>query len=175
MRRFLPQGLTRAGARIWESLRSRTIQVPVSEETLAPLVADVADPTVRDLRLRIREGARLELSGLKKKGLWIPFSATFAASAPPAGETGQALDLHLEGAEPFFARRLMLQALAAMDELEVDGERVRVRLDHLVARQDWARAVPQGLRDRIRVAGVATDQQRRLVLTFGWEGEPQAE
>ena len=169
MRRFLPQGLSEAGQRVWESLRNRTIQVPVSEQTLAPLVADIADPSVRDLRLTIQDGARLELSGLKKKGLWVPFSATFVATPPPA-EAGQAVDLHLEHAEPFFARGLMLRTLADLDELEVHGERVRVRLDHLVARQDWARAIPEGIRSRIRVAGVATDGQGRLLVTFGWDG-----
>lgn len=170
MHRFLPQGLTEAGQRVWESLRSRTIQVPVSEQTLAPLVANIADPTVRDLRLAIQDGARLELSGLKKKGLWIPFSAIFAVTPPPTGEAGQAVDLHLEHAEPFFARGLLLRALADMDELEVHGERARVCLDHLVARQDWARAIPQGIRNRIRVVGVANDDQGRLLVTFGWDG-----
>lgn len=169
MHRFLPQGLTRAGQHILDSLSNRTIQVPISEDTLGPLVSDVDDPTVRDLRIRIRAGARLELSGLKKKGLWVPFSASFRAAPPEPGEPGQALDLYLETAEPFFARGLLLKALAAMDELEVDGERVRVRLDHLVARQDWARAIPEGIRSRIRVTDVGVDEQQRLLLTFGWD------
>lgn len=175
MRRFLPTGLTRAGQRVWESLRTRTIQVPVSEETLAPLTSNLDDPTLRDVRLRIRPGARLEVSGMKKMGVWVPFTATFAATPPPPEAGGQAVDLYLESAEPFFARRLMLRALADMPDLEVSGERVRVHLENLVERQDWARAIPRTVRERVRVAGVDTDQQQRLLVTFGWEGTPQAE
>jgi hypothetical protein len=172
MRRFLPQGLQGAGERLLEGLRSRSIQVPVAEGTLADQVARVEDATVRNLRLSIREGPRLELSGEKKKGIWIPFSATFAPHPPPSEETGQAVDLHLEHAEPFFARQLLLRALTEVSDLEVspEQERVRVRLDQLVARQDWARAVPEAVRRRIRVTGVDSDSQGRLLITFSWAG-----
>jgi len=135
-------------------------QVPIPQSLLDRLVAKVDDPSVRDLRLEAHEGDRIVLSGLKKKGLWVSFSATFALSAPDPEEPPQSLALTLEQAEPFFARNAVLSALAHIDGVGVSGERVLVDLGDFIARHDWGSKVPAGVRNRLRVTGAHSDGGR---------------
>ena len=111
-------------------------QLPIPQSLLDRLVSKVDDPSVRDLQLQARDGDRIVLSGLKKKGVWVSFSATFTLSAPAAEEPPQSLALILEQAEPFFARGAVLAALANVDGVGVAQERVLVDLGEPIARHE---------------------------------------
>ncbi|MFA9461136.1 hypothetical protein [Thiohalorhabdus methylotrophus] len=130
------------------------------------LMRRVDDPSVRDLQLKATPDNRLELSGKKKKGVWVGFQATFQMAPPHAQEHGQSLALTLEKADPFFARNALLDTLADVDGVQVQEERVLVDLGSLIEQNDWGRRVPKALRDRLRIADVST-QDGRINLRVG--------
>lgn len=169
MRRLLPEGLTEAGQRLAESLYKRQVRFPISEGALAATLEGIDDPTLRGMRLRLEEGGRMSVAGEKRKGVWIPFTVTFIAVPPPAHEVGQAVDLYLERVEPLLAHPFILRALDRLEEMEVRGNRARVRIDRWVGQQEWARLIPEALRSRVRVVDVTTDAERRLLVTLGWD------
>jgi hypothetical protein len=141
-------------------------QVPISQSLLDRLVAKVDDPSVRDLKLHAREDNRLVLSGLKRKGIWVSFSATFVLAAPADDEPPQSLALTLEEAEPFFARGAVLAALGDIDGVAVSGERVLVDLGEFIANNDWGSKIPEKLRARLRIRE-ATSEDGRIQLRVG--------
>ena len=122
-RQLIQKGLMKASQ--WAVKAAKDgIQVPISQSMLDNLVAKADDPSIRDLALRPSEGNRLQLSGLKKKGVWVEFTADFRLAAPTAEDPHRSLVLGLERAEPFFARNAVLGALADMDGVSVDGDAV---------------------------------------------------
>ncbi|HKJ72110.1 MAG TPA: hypothetical protein VKA55_10195 [Gammaproteobacteria bacterium] len=141
-------------------------RIPIPQSVLDRLVRRVDDPSVRDLQLQAREGDRVVLSGLKKKGLWVSFSATFALAAPGEDEPPQSLALSLEQAEPFFARSAVLAALAGIDGVTVADERVLVDLGDLIAQNEWASKIPESVRGRVRITQ-AHSEEGRIQLRVG--------
>lgn len=135
-------------------------QVPIPQSLLDRLVRRVADDSVRDLKLQAQDGDRLQLSGLKKKGVWVSFSATFDLAAPEADDPPQSLVLRLQEAEPFFARSAVLTALGGLDGVRVDGERVLVDLGEHIRQHQWGGKVPAGIRERLRITEAHSDQGR---------------
>ncbi|ABM62946.1 hypothetical protein [Halorhodospira halophila] len=171
MERLLPEELIRTGSRIAERLRQRSVCVPIPERAMARTVTGANDPSLRHLTLRISEGGRIVVSGEKKKGVWIPFSVTFIAVAPPPGTAGPSVELHLERTSPFFAAPFVLRALGRMPEMEIIGNRARVRVDHWIDQQGWAESLPTGMFKRVRVTEVDTDPgNRQLLVTLGLAG-----
>ena len=141
-------------------------QIPIPQSVLDRLMRKVEDPSVRDLQLIARDHDRIVLSGLKKKGVWVSFSATFALAAPGEDEPAQSLALDLEGAEPFFARGAVLSALSQIDGVEVDGERVLVHLAEFIKQNEWGKKVPDGVRNRLRITE-AHSTDGRIQLRVG--------
>jgi hypothetical protein len=135
-------------------------QIPISQSVLDSLVGRVDDPSVRDLSLRAQTDNRVALSGLKKKGVWVEFSALFQLRPPGADDPGRSLVLDLEKAEPFFARNAVLTALDDIDGVAVTEERVLVDLDDMLDRNEWVRKIPKALRSRLRIADVGTEEGR---------------
>jgi len=158
-RQFLQKGLMKASQ--WAIKAAREgFQIPVSQSVLDSLVERVDDPSVRDLSLKAQGDNRVALSGLKKKGIWVEFSALFRLSPPGDGDPGRSLVLALEKAEPFFARNAVLGALDGIDGVTVSGERVLVDLDDMLDRNEWVRKIPRTLRSRLRIADIETEEGR---------------
>ena len=171
MERLSPKELLQAGSRLIERLRQRTICVPIPEQAMARTVANIRDPSLRRLALRIGEGGRITVSGEKRKGVWIPFSVTFITVAPPPSAPGPCVDLHLERTSPFLAGPFVLRALGRMDEMQIIGSLARVQVAQWIEQQAWSDPLPTGVLQRIRVTGVTTDAERRqLLVTLGLGG-----
>jgi hypothetical protein len=135
-------------------------QVAIPQSLLDRLVRRVDDPSVRDLKLQAQPGDRLQLSGLKKKGVWVSFSATFDLAAPEPDDPPQSLALRLQEAEPFFARGAVLTALGNLDGVQVDGERVFVDLGEYIRQHQWGGKIPAAVRDRLRITEAHSDDGR---------------
>jgi hypothetical protein len=135
-------------------------QVPIPQSLLDRLVRRVDDPSVRDLRLEAQPDDRVQLSGLKKKGVWVSFSATFGLAAPGPDDPPQSLALHLQAAEPFFARSAVLAALGNLDGVRVDGERVLVDLGEYIRQHQWGGKIPAAVRERLRITEAHSDDGR---------------
>ncbi|KPV40288.1 hypothetical protein AN478_09335 [Thiohalorhabdus denitrificans] len=164
-RRFLQKGLLMASK--WAVKAAREgFQVPIPQSVLDNLLRRMDDPSVRDLHLKPAADNRVELSGMKKVGVWVEFRAVFRLDPPAAEEPGQSLALALEKADPFFARNALLGALEEVDGVHVHEERVLVDLGNLIEQHQWGRKVPRGLRDRLRIADVST-QEGRINLRVG--------
>ena len=158
-RRLIQKGLLKASQ--WAIKAAREgFQVPIPQSMLDNLMRRVDDASVRDLQLKATPDDRLQLSGLKKKGVWVEFQATFRMAPPDPNEPGQSLALNLEKADPFFARGAILSALAGVDGVSVQEERVLVDLGNLIEQNDWGRRVPKALRDRLRIADISTQEGR---------------
>ncbi|MFB6261548.1 MAG: hypothetical protein ABEJ96_10255 [Thiohalorhabdaceae bacterium] len=142
------------------------LRIPVPQSVLNRLVRNVDDPSVRDLRLEAQEADRVVLSGLKKKGVWVGFSATFTLAAPGEEEPPQSLALTLETAEPFFARGALLAALADIDGVQVEGDRALVDLREVIRQHDWGSKIPEGVRNRLRIME-AHSSEGRIQLRVG--------
>ncbi len=158
--RIWRKGLVKASQWGWK-LAQEGFQVPVPQSLLDGLARKMAaDPSVRDLRLQVAPDQRLALSGLKKKGLWVTFRVTFVLEAPAADDPKRSLPLTIAEAEPFFARGLARSAMAEIDGVSVAGERIQIDLDGAIDRHEWARKIPQTLRDRLRITGAHTEGER---------------
>ncbi len=169
MERWLPDELATAGSQLMERLRQRSVRIPIPEGVVARTMTRVEDPSLRDLALALGPGGRLEVSGLKRKGIWIPFSVGFIAVPPEPGAPGPSVELYLERVSPFFAGPLVLRALDQMPEMEVLGSAIRIRIDRWLDRQEWASPLPRRVLERVQVVDVATDTTRRtLTVTLGW-------
>lgn len=142
------------------------LQIPIPQSVLNRLVRKVDDASVRDLRLEAREADRVVLSGLKKKGVWVDFSATFALEAPAEEEPAQSLVLKLESAEPFFARGALLAALADVDGIKVTGDRALVDLGEIIKHNEWGSKIPEAVRGRLRIME-AHSSEGRIQLRVG--------
>ena len=164
-RRIWQKGLVKASQWAVQAAREG-FQIPIPQGLLNKLVERVDDPSVRGLALAIRDGDRLELSGLKKKGVWVQFSAAFLLEAPGDGDPPQSLVLILEEAEPFFAKGALLTALGDLDGVSAAGDRVLVDVNDLIDRNEWGRKVPQALRSRLRITDIGT-QEGRINLRVG--------
>ncbi|GEM_PF-1825852 len=169
MERWLPEELATAGSRLMDKLRQRSVRIPIPERVVAQSMTRVEDSSLRDLDLALGPGGRLEVSGFKKKGVWVPFSVGFIAVPPAPGMPGPSVELYLEQVSPFFAGPLVLRALDRMPEMEVLGSAIRIRIDRWLDRQEWASPLPRGVLERVQVIDVATDTTRRtLTVTLGW-------
>ncbi|MFP4129215.1 MAG: hypothetical protein ACLFSJ_00575 [Halorhodospira sp.] len=169
--RWLPEELATAGSQLVERLRQRSVRIPIPERVVARSITRVGDPSLRDLALELGPGGRLRVSGLKRKGIWIPFSVGLIAVPPSPGAPGPSVDLYLERVSPFFAGPFVLRALGQMPEMEPLGSSIRIRLDRWIDRQEWASPLPRGVLERVQVVDVTTDTARRaLVVTLGWGG-----
>lgn len=158
--RIWRKGLVKASQWGWKLAREG-FQVPVPHSLLDGLARKMAaDPNVRDLCLQVTSDQRLILSGLKKKGLWVSFRVTFVLDAPAADDPKRSLPLTIAEAEPFFARGLARSSMAEIEGVSVAGERIRIDLDGVIDRHEWARKVPQTLRDRLRITGAHTEGGR---------------
>ncbi|MBK5936652.1 hypothetical protein [Halorhodospira halophila] len=164
MEHLHPEELIRTGSRIVERLRQRSVCVPIPERAMARTVTGVRDPSLRHLALRIREGGRIVVSGEKRKGVWIPFSVTFIAVAPPPGTAGPCVELHLERTTPFFAAPFVLKALGRMPEMEIIGARAHVHIHRWLDQQEWSGPLPTGVFNRVCVTEVRTDAAKRQLL-----------
>ncbi|MEF8793980.1 hypothetical protein [Thiohalorhabdus sp.] len=140
--------------------------IPVPQSVLIRIVRKVDDPSVRDLRLEARDEDRLVLSGLKKKGMWVDFSATFTLEPPGEDEPPQSLALNLETTEPFFARGPLLGALAGVDGIKVKGDRALVDLGEIIQQNQWGRKIPEAVRGRLRIME-AHSSEGRVQLRLG--------
>ncbi len=160
MRRHIWQkGLLKASQWAIQGAREG-LRIPIPQSLLDKLAARVDDPSVRDLHLAVKSGDRLEVSGLKKKGVWVQFSAVFALGPPTPDDPPQSLALTLERAEPFFARGAVLSALRDLDGVAVAGERVLVDLGDLIERNEWGSRIPRALRSRLRITDAGTREGR---------------
>ena len=162
-RNLLRLGAVKAGQ--WAQRAAREgFTVPVPQSILDRLAARVDDTSIRDLSLTPQPGNRLRLSGLKKKGVWVEFAAEFRIAHPDTDDPPQSLVLALEKAEPFFARKPLLDALEAIQGVHVRGERILVDLGGVIAASDWGGRIPAAVRNRLRIREVATTEDGRLRL-----------
>ncbi|SFD30854.1 hypothetical protein SAMN05660831_01373 [Thiohalospira halophila DSM 15071] len=162
--RLWQQGLLHASR--WAVKAAREgITVPIPRRILARLAERADDPSLADLRLAVRDGAILEVTGRKKAGVWVDFRARFRVEAPAAGDPPRALVLRPEEVQPFLAKGPMLAALGQQAGARRDGDRVRIDLDEVLQGHEWRKKVPDALRERLRIGGVeSADGQLKLRL-----------
>ncbi|MFP4607933.1 MAG: hypothetical protein ACLFP7_09905 [Thiohalospira sp.] len=167
--RLWQQGLLHASRWAVKAAR-KGVTVPVPRRVLARLAERAEDPSLANLRLDVRDGGILEVSGRKKAGIWVDFRARFRVEAPAAGDPPRAIILRPEEVQPFLARGPMLAALGQQAGARRDGDRVCIDLDEVLQGHEWGKKVPAALRERLRISGVETADGKlhlRLQLSAG--------
>ncbi|HKJ76758.1 MAG TPA: hypothetical protein VKA64_06100 [Gammaproteobacteria bacterium] len=143
------------------------ITIPIPQAVIDRLSAGLAQGAVQDLRIRPQADSHLVVTGRKKVGVWLEFSAVFRIEPPASDESPRSLVLVPERIQPLPARSPMLGAMAALNGVERDGDRLRLNLDRLMADHEWGRRVPAAVRERVRITGVSADAERiRIRLRF---------
>ena len=135
------------------------VTVPVPAAVLDRLGRRLDDATLDDLQLRPAAAAHLNVTGRKKAGVWLEFSARFRLEPPGPDDPPRSLVLVPETIQPFPVKAPMLAALAVLDGVDRQGERLRLNLDHLMETHQWGRKVPDALRNRLRIADVRSDDR----------------
>lgn len=151
----------------WWSYRAARegITLPVPGAVLERLCRRLAGDSLDDLRIRPGAPTHLSITGRRKAGIWIDFNARFRLEAPGPDDPPRGLVLVPEKIQPFPVKSPMLAALAALDGVDRQGERLRLNLDHFMEEHQWGRRIPAAVRDRVRIDAVQADERSiRLLL-----------
>ncbi|RRQ22040.1 hypothetical protein [Thiohalobacter thiocyanaticus] len=135
------------------------VNLPVPGAVLERLCRRLAGDSLEDLRIRPASPTHLSITGRRKAGIWIEFNARFRLEAPGPDDPPRGLVLVPEKIQPFPVKSPMLAALAALDGVDRQGERLRLNLDHFMEGHQWGRRIPAALRNRVRIADVRADER----------------
>lgn len=148
------------------------VNLPVPQSVLDRLTQGLTDETIDTLRLRPQSASHLSVTGRKRLGMWIEFSALFRLEPPGLGDPPRSLILVPEKIQPFPVRSPMLAAIANLEGVERNGDRLRINLDRFMDEHQWGRRLPAAVRNRVRIAGVYADAQRiRLNLRISYQSK----
>lgn len=167
MARLLTKGLMAASMLAYKAAREG-LTLPVPQSVFDRMARKRQDDTLDSLRIRPEGPSHLRVTGRKKAGVWVEFTALFRLEPPGAGDPARSLVLVPEQIKPFPAKSSMLGAIADLDGFERRGDRLRFDLDRFLGENEWGRRLPAGVRERVRVAGVTADDRNvRLQLRIG--------
>jgi hypothetical protein len=153
-------------ASMWAYKAARQgVTLPVPQAVFDRLARQRHDDTIDNLQIRPKAPSHLCVSGRKKAGVWIEFSALFRLEPPGPDDPARSLVLVPEKIRPFPAKSSMLGAIAGLDGFERSGDRLRFDLDRFLGGHEWGSRIPAGVRERVRVAEVTADD-RKLRLQF---------
>lgn len=171
MARLLTKGLMAAS--IWAYKAARHgMTLPVPQAVFDRLARQQDDDTIDKLQIHPKAPSHLCVSGRKKAGVWIEFSALFRLEPPGTDDPARSLVLVPEKIRPFPAKSSMLGAIARLDGFERHGDRLLFDLDRFLRGHEWGSRIPAGVRERVRVSDVTADDRRlRLQLQVALRGE----
>lgn len=141
------------------------VTLPVPRAVFERLARQQRDETIDNLQIHPKSPSHLYVTGRKRAGVWVEFSAVFRLEPPGVDDPARSLVLVPEEIRPFPARSSMLGAIARLDGFERHGDRLRFDLDRYLGEHEWGSRIPAGVRERVRVSDVtADDRNLRLQL-----------
>jgi len=164
MARLWTKGLLTASVWAYKAAR-HGVSLSVPQSVLDRLTRRLDGASVENLRLSPKETSHLSVFGRKRVGVWIEFSALFRLEPPGPSDPPRSLILVAEKIQPFPVRSPMLGAIAGLEGVDRDGDRLRLNLDRFMDAHHWGKRVPAAIRQRIRIADVLVNNGRiRLQL-----------